>query len=221
MKYTKILGMALALTITAVGCTTQAPKADDMKKDSAMAEQTMDKDSTMTEDSTMEDSNMKEDGSKEMMSDEKSDESAMMTNKGISAPDFELTDLEGNVHKLSDYKGEKLYVKYWASWCSICLAGMDELNTLAGEDNDFKVITIVSPGAKGEKKTEEFKEWFSGLENTENVTVLLDEGGDIAKKYNVRGFPTSAYIGSDSVLVKTQPGHNDNDLIKKSFEAIH
>ena len=46
---------------------------------------------------------------------------------------------------MEDLAGEKVYVKYWASWCSICLAGLDELNTLAAQDNDFKVITIVSP----------------------------------------------------------------------------
>ncbi|WP_088008953.1 TlpA family protein disulfide reductase [Indiicoccus explosivorum] len=142
-------------------------------------------------------------------------------NAGAPAPTFELADLDGDVHSLADYEGEKVYIKYWASWCTICLSGMDELNRLAGQDTDFKVLTIVSPGAKGEKGTEAFKKWYSGLENTENIEVLLDEGGEIAEAYGIIGFPTSAFIGSDGVLVKTAAGHKSNDLIKEEFDAIY
>src|SRR5690606_574517 len=76
---------------------------------------------------------------------------AGQVNDGKAAPDFELVDLQGNTHSLSQYKGEKVYIKFWASWCSICLAGMNELNTLAGEDPEFNVLTIVSPSSNAEK----------------------------------------------------------------------
>lgn len=33
-----------------------------------------------------------------------------------SAPDFELPDLDGNLHKLSDYFGKKILLVSWASW---------------------------------------------------------------------------------------------------------
>jgi thiol-disulfide isomerase/thioredoxin len=140
-------------------------------------------------------------------------------NQGKKAADFELKDLQGVNHKLSDYAGKKVYIKYWASWCSICLAGLDEINTLAGADKDFEVITIVSPGFRGEKNSEDFKKWFSGLEY-KNITVLLDEGGTIANKYEVRGYPTSVVIGSDATLVKTLLGHNSNEKIKSEFKDV-
>ncbi|MFA9397746.1 MAG: redoxin family protein [Clostridiaceae bacterium] len=140
-------------------------------------------------------------------------------NQGDIAPDFELKDLDGNIYKLSNNKGKKVYVKFWASWCSICLSGLDELNTLAGENNEFQVITVVSPGFRGEKNEEEFKKWFSGLKY-DNVTVLLDEDGDLTNKYQVRGYPTSAVIGSDGILVKTILGHTSNEEIKIQFSNI-
>ncbi|MGV8984418.1 redoxin family protein [Clostridium sp.] len=140
-------------------------------------------------------------------------------NEGTKAVDFELVDLQGKSHKLSDYVGKKVYIKYWASWCSICLAGLEEVNTLASKDKDFEVITIVSPGFRGEMKLEEFKKWFSGLEY-KNLTVLLDEKGIVASKYEVRGYPTSVFIGSDGVLVKTLLGHNSNEVIVDEFENI-
>ncbi|AZN41590.1 TlpA family protein disulfide reductase [Paenibacillus albus] len=149
--------------------------------------------------------------------------SVSVKNKGSAAPKFDLMDLDGNRVTLASLAGQKVYVKYWASWCPICLAGMDELNTLAGQKNDFKVITIVSPNYNGEQSTSDFTEWFKGLqaENTgKNIHVLLDPDGKWAKKFGIRGYPTSLYIGSDGVLVKTAPGQNTNDVIINTFKQI-
>ena len=142
-------------------------------------------------------------------------------NKGNPAPDFEMMDLNGNTVKLSDFAGEKVYIKYWASWCPICLGGLEDINTLSAEDNGFKVLTIVAPGSKGEKNDEDFKTWFAGVEHTENITVLLDIDGVYTNRAGVRGFPTSEYIGSDGVLISLAPGHADNETIKSTFEAIN
>lgn len=145
---------------------------------------------------------------------------AEQLNDGNPAPVFDLVDLEGNQQNLADYAGQKVYVKFWASWCSICLSGMEELNTLAGEETDFKVLTIVSPDSNAEKSSESFAKWFKGFPDAENITVLLDEGGTFFDEYGVIGYPTSVYIGSDGTLVKSQTGHFSNEEIKASFETI-
>lgn len=142
-------------------------------------------------------------------------------NQGTPAPDFEMMDLNGKTVKLSDFRGEKVYLKYWASWCPICLGGLEDINTLSASDSGFRVLTIVAPGQKGEKSMEDFKTWFSGVENTENITVLFDTDGSYGTQAGVRGYPTSEYIGSDGVLVKMVPGHADNDTIKAAFESIN
>jgi len=36
---------------------------------------------------------------------------------GFLAPDFELKDLQGNSHKLSNYLGKPIMINFWASWC--------------------------------------------------------------------------------------------------------
>lgn len=141
-------------------------------------------------------------------------------NEGSEAPQFSLMDTNENKVSLADYKGEKVYVKFWASWCSICLAGLDEIDGLAGEMNDFKVLTIVSPNYKGEQSTEDFKQWFNSLD-TKNITVLLDTDGMYAKEFGVRAYPTSAFIGSDGVLVQVLPGHTNTESIKAKFEEIY
>lgn len=152
----------------------------------------------------------------EMMDKDDEMKSEEMMNDGPMAPTFALMDLDGNTVDLAGLKGEKVYVKFWASWCPICLSGLDEMDTLAGEMNDFKVITVVAPGYNGELKEDEFKEWFK-TRGTENMTVLLDDGGQITKQFGVRGYPTSVFIGSDGVLVQQFPGHVGAEQIKTFF----
>jgi AhpC/TSA family len=36
--------------------------------------------------------------------------------QSLEAPDFELPDVDGNLHRLSDYRGRKVLLASWASW---------------------------------------------------------------------------------------------------------
>ena len=36
--------------------------------------------------------------------------------RSLEAPDFELPDLDGKLHRLSDYRGRKVFLLAWASW---------------------------------------------------------------------------------------------------------
>ncbi len=140
-------------------------------------------------------------------------------NEGTMAKDFLLKDTNGKEYSLSQFKGKKVYLKFWTSWCSICLSGLEDLNTLAGEEKDFAVISVVTPGQNGEKSSEDFSRWFNGL-GYDKVTVLLDEQGELRKEYAVRAYPASAYIGSDGIITKVLPGHTANDTIKAEFQKI-
>ncbi|MFC3748584.1 TlpA family protein disulfide reductase [Paenibacillus sp. GCM10012306] len=141
-------------------------------------------------------------------------------NKGQLAPAFKLKDLQGNEVSLADFKGQKVYVKFWASWCPICLAGLDELDQLSSEQHDYKVLTIVSPGYNGEQSAADFANWFS-KRGYDHIQVLMDDGGTWTRKFGVRGYPSSYYIGSDGILVKSAPGHNTNEVIAETFQSIH
>lgn len=175
---------------------------DDMKKSSM----------TMENNDDMKDKKM---DNKDMT---KSEKSSMMRSE--DAYDFTLKDLNGNDYKLSDMNGKKVYMKFWASWCSICLAGMEDLNTLAGEDNDFEIITVVTPGKNGEKDTEDFKKWFKEL-GYKNIKVLFDETGEVSEHYGIRAYPTSVYVNSDGSDTQVKIGHNSNEDIKKTVEELN
>lgn len=52
---------------------------------------------------------------------------------GTYAPDFEATDVLGHAVSLKSLKGRVVYVNFWASWCSSCIAKMDVMNAYAPE----------------------------------------------------------------------------------------
>jgi thiol-disulfide isomerase/thioredoxin len=192
---------------------------DEEMKDEEMNDEEMNDDAMKDED--MKDEEMKDEEMKDdQMKDDNMEDTAMMTNEGPDAPVFALTSLKGEQVALEALKGDKVYVKFWASWCSVCLAGMEELDMLAAEATDFKVYTIVAPGHNGEQDKEDFITWFKEL-GYENIEVLFDETGEIQKAYGLRAVPSSAYIGSDGVLVKFAPGHMSNDVIYSFFENIN
>jgi len=55
---------------------------------------------------------------------------AFSVNSGEEAPIFELSDLQGRKHALSDYRGKVVLINFWASWCRECITEMPSLNKL-------------------------------------------------------------------------------------------
>ena len=146
--------------------------------------------------------------------------SSQVAKKGEEVLDFELTGVDGKTYRLSDYKGKKVYLKFWASWCSICLASLPDTDELAKEaGDDFVVLTVVSPGQKGEQAEEAFKKWYQGLDY-KNLPVLLDPSGKLLASYGVRSYPTQAFIDKEGKLVKIQPGFMDKETILKTLKSI-
>ena len=127
---------------------------------------------------------------------------------------------DGKTVNLSDYKGKKVYIKVWASWCPTCLAGLAEIDSFAANHSDDTVVlSVVAPGVNREKKAEDFKEWFSGLEY-KNLPVLMAEKPDFFKQVGVIGYPTSVFINANGELVQAHPGHLSNEDIQKQLDKM-
>lgn len=119
----------------------------------------------------------------------------------------QLKDINNKTVSLDRYKGKKVYIKMWASWCPVCLSGLNDINSLSADKNkNFTVITIVSPGLKGEKPTDKFIQWYKGL-NYRNITVLLDEKGTVIKRARVLGYPANVILDSNLNIISTSQGH--------------
>ena len=146
--------------------------------------------------------------------------SSQTAKQGEEVPDFELMGVDGKTYRLSDYKGKKVYIKFWASWCSVCLASLPDTDELAKEaGDDFVILTVVSPGQKGEQAEGDFQKWYQGLDY-KNLPVLLDPSGKLLASYGVRSYPTQAFIDKEGKLVKTQPGFMDKASIVETLKSI-
>ena len=139
---------------------------------------------------------------------------------GKEASDFELKDMKGNTVKLSDYRGKKVYLKFWATWCGPCRQSMPELNKLVEEkDRDFEILTIMAPGLQGEKTEEEFVKWFD-QQDYKSVPVLYNQDGSAFADYQVRSIPTEVFIDSRGKIGHVQLGAISNDDAKKIIKEL-
>ena len=209
MKKATALTMAAltSLSLLAACSTTSADKDKMSEAKTTTTEQKMDKSSATTVAETS-----------KMMNEQKMATQKM--NQGEMAPDFTLQGLDGKTYRLSDLKGKKVYLKFWASWCSICLSTLGDADQLASEvGEDVQILSVVSPNQNGEKSEADFKSWYAGLDY-KHLPVALDASGNLLKAYGVRSYPTSAFIGSDGVLVKTHVGFMSKEDIKTNLQNI-
>ncbi|MGO1247991.1 MAG: bifunctional peptide-methionine (S)-S-oxide reductase MsrA/peptide-methionine (R)-S-oxide reductase MsrB [Oceanisphaera sp.] len=100
-------------------------------------------------------------------------------------------------------------VKFWASWCPLCLATLEETQTWANDPafSDLNLVTLTSPGHLGEKATNKFNAWYSVLEKDyPQLPVLTDTSGELIKKLGVQVYPSWAVLDNNGNLVQLIKG---------------
>lgn len=68
----------------------------------------------------------------------------LVLEEGAKRPDAELPDLDGQLHRLSDFDGRPLLINFWATWCPPCIEELpllDALHAERGEDG-LQVLAI-------------------------------------------------------------------------------
>lgn len=118
--------------------------------------------------------------------------------KGTEAPDFTLTDLDGNEVTLSDLRGKNVYLNFWASWCGPCIAELPDIEQVHQKylEKDLIVLTI---------NTGEEKETVQKVieEGGYTFTVLLDSNNlDTARLYKTTSIPASIFINKEGKIIE-------------------
>ncbi len=123
----------------------------------------------------------------------------------VEAPDFSLQGPQKQVN-LSDYRGQIVYLDFWASWCQPCrksFTWMNKMQSLYGAEG-FKVIAINLDEEK--IKADKF------LQNIPaNFDVAYDPRGKTAESYSVKAMPSSYIINKHGVIVHANRGFRNKD----------
>lgn len=74
------------------------------------------------------------------------------------APSFSLTDLNGDTVNINDFKGKKVLLNFWATWCPPCKKEMPDMENLyvEHENQDFVVLGVNMTHSEKEKKMSQF-----------------------------------------------------------------
>lgn len=137
---------------------------------------------------------------------------------GYEAPDFSLPDLEGNIHRLSDYRGKVVFLNLWTTWCPPCRMEMPAMEKLHRRlrGRDF-VMLAVSADEGGEDAVAPFVAEL-GL----TFPVLLDPGGRLSPRYGVTGYPETFIIDRAGQVVNHTigPAEWDDEGVVRNLVAL-
>lgn len=123
------------------------------------------------------------------------------TEVGQLAPDFEISDFDGNRHKLSDFRGKPVYVNFWATWCVPCQKELPDIETLESNHSDLAVIVVNRREAldRAEAYFNNFplEDGGQGLSFSVNG---MDPDDTLYSEFRVIGMPASIFINSEGVV---------------------
>jgi peroxiredoxin len=121
------------------------------------------------------------------------------------APDFALMTLEGQPARLREFRGKMVLLNFWATWCAPCLHEMPSMERL---HQTFKHTEFVLLGVSMDRQGEEVaKPFVDNLKLT--FPILLDRTSEVARRYGVRGLPTTYLIDPDGLLIGAAIGARD------------
>ena len=92
---------------------------------------------------------------------------------------------------LTDYKGKLIILNFWATWCAPCREEMPSLDSLQAniELTNLKIFPI-NISRENLKKSQNF---FKEL-NIKNLDIYFDSPITLAKKFSLRGVPTTIFF---------------------------
>jgi len=134
--------------------------------------------------------------------------------QGKLAPDFTLTDLDGNVQKLSNYRGKDVLVVMWATWCGPCKLEAPELIELRKAVGQDKLAILAISG----EDPALLKNFVA--QNQLNYTVMSSAGTTLPGPYGeVQNIPSGFFIDPEGKFKLSTMGMLPRVDINKILDA--
>ena len=142
--------------------------------------------------------------------------------------DTVVMDENGQELNLAAFKGKKVYLNVWASWCGPCQQEMPELEEIyqAYKDkDDYAFLSLTSPNDKvfgNSNPADGSKKEILKTARKAGVTypILFDTKDKAMSSLNISAFPTHYLINSDGTVDKVYLGRISKADLKTFLEEL-
>ena len=110
------------------------------------------------------------------------------------APDFELPDLNGNLHRLSHYRGRIVIVNFWSCECPHSERTDKSIMAMLMQWRDVVMLSIAS------NRSENVEALKTAAEARRLPTVLLDANCEVADLFEAQTTPHVFVIDREGIL---------------------
>lgn len=137
------------------------------------------------------------------------------------APYFELVDQEGQVRTLSEFRGQVVFLNFWASFCEPCRREMPSMEQLVRQyDRQGMVMVAISLDESWEDANAFMEAFLPGQRSA--MTVLLDQNEETAHRYGTELIPETYIIDREGTIVARFVGDYDwtRTEVKQIIEGL-
>jgi peroxiredoxin len=121
---------------------------------------------------------------------------SLLPKVGTDAPDFATEDLLGRTVRLSDFRGQPVWLMFWGSWCPPCRAEFPDIQR-AYEQIEPEGIRLVGVSLRESP----LDAALFAAQNKTTFLILTDpDEQDTRAAFPINNFPTHIFIDADGVI---------------------
>ena len=125
----------------------------------------------------------------------------------LSQPvEIQLKDVFGNTVSLSDFRGNVVFLNFWATWCPPCVIEMPSMQKLHRRFKDKNFVMVAINSQETDARVKSFFDKFKL-----SFTALLDSSGEVGTWFDVNAFPTTFVLDKEGRIIGRALGPREWD----------